>query len=278
MSPIPSRPVGELQKRRTVPGVTTAHVNGIDIHYERAGEGPRLLFLNGSGSTLREAGPMLDALRQHFDVLAHDQRGLGQTSIPDGPYTMADYAADAAALAEHVGWDRYRVVGVSFGGMVAQELAVTWPERIERLVLSVTSSGGAGGSSYPLHTLAAMTDEERSTLGATLLDTRFTPEWLAEHPTDQAIAAMMASRGLVEKSADVLRGERLQLAARSHLDVFDRLPRITCPTLVQSGRYDGIAPPDNGRADRVADPGCGIPRVRGRAHVDVPRPRSPARR
>ncbi len=236
--------------------MATAHLNGIDIHYERGGEGPRLLFLNGSGSTLREAGPMLDALRVHFDVLAHDQRGLGATSIPDGPYTMAEYAADAAALAEHVGWDRYRVVGVSFGGMVAQELAVTWPERIERLALCVTSSGGAGGSSYPLHDLAAMTDEERAALGATLLDTRFTPEWLAEHPADQAIASMMAARSQVEKSAEVRRGERLQLEARSHLDVFDRLTRITCPTLVQSGRYDGIAPPDNGRAIARQIPGA----------------------
>jgi pimeloyl-ACP methyl ester carboxylesterase len=236
--------------------VATAHLNGIDIHYERGGEGPRLLFVNGSGSTLREARPTLDALARHFDVLAHDQRGLGQTSIPEGPYTMADYAADAAALAEHVGWDRYRVVGVSFGGMVAQELAVTWPERIERLALSVTSSGGDGGSSYPLHTLASMSEDERAALGATLLDTRYTPEWLAEHPADQAVASMMAQRGMVEKSADVLRGERLQLEARAGLDVFDRLPLIDCPTLVQAGRYDGIAPPENGRAIASRIPGA----------------------
>ena len=113
----------------------TAALNGIDVHYERAGEGPRLLFVNGSGSTLVEAKPMLDRLRAHFDVLAHDQRGLGLTAIPDGPYTMVDYAADAAALATHAGWERYRVCGISFGGMVAQELAVTVPERIlaERL-------------------------------------------------------------------------------------------------------------------------------------------------
>ena len=77
-----------------------AHLNGIDVHYERDGTGPRLLFVNGSGSTLREAKPTIDALRKRFDVLAHDQRGLGRTSIPDGPYTMAEYAADAAALAD----------------------------------------------------------------------------------------------------------------------------------------------------------------------------------
>ena len=124
----------------------TAALNGIDVHYERAGDGPPLLFINGSGSTLTEAAPMLDRLRRHFDVLAHDQRGLGRTSMPDGPYTMADYAADAAALADHVGWDRFRVLGISFGGMVAQELAVTVPERLGRLALLETSPGGAGGA------------------------------------------------------------------------------------------------------------------------------------
>ena len=81
---------------------------------------------------------------KRFDVVAHDQRGLGRTEIPPTPYTMADYAADAMALVDHVGWDRCRVVGISFGGMVAQEIAVTWPERVERLALLCTSPGGAG--------------------------------------------------------------------------------------------------------------------------------------
>ena len=226
----------------------TAHLNGIDIYYERSGAGLPLLFINGSGATIAGSGPMVGMYAAHFDVVAHDQRGLGRTTIPEGPYTMADYAADAAAVAESVGWERYRVVGTSFGGMVAQELAVTFPERIERLALVCTSSGGAGGASYPLHTLADKTDDERAALGLVLLDTRFSAEWLAEHDDDRAIAAMVADRGKVEKSAEVLRGERLQLEARSHLDVYDRLPNITCPTFVASGRYDGIAPASNGRA------------------------------
>jgi 3-oxoadipate enol-lactonase len=228
--------------------VPTAALNGIDVYYEREGDGPRVLFLNGSGSTLEEARPMLDRLRPHVDLLAHDQRGLGRTSIPDGPYTMADYAADAAALATHVGWDRYRVVGISFGGMVAQELAVTVPERIERLALLVTSAGGAGGASYPLHTLAELPAEERGPRAQRLMDTRFTPEWLAEHPAERMIVEALAKRSAVVKPAEVLRGERLQMQARRHHDVYDRLPRIACPTFVGSGRYDGIAPPANGEA------------------------------
>ncbi len=66
---------------------------------------------------------------------------------------MADLAHEALQLADHIGWDTFMVLGVSFGGMVAQELAVTSPERVRRLALVCTSSGGPGGSSYPLHTL-----------------------------------------------------------------------------------------------------------------------------
>jgi len=228
--------------------VPTTHINGIDVYYERDGQGPPLLFINGSGATLSSSGVMIDVFRHRFDVLAYDQRGLGRTSIPDGPYSMADYAADAAALAEVVGWDRYSVIGVSFGGMVAQELAVTVPERIHRLALLCTSPGGRDHSSYPLHTLADKSPEERAALGMWLLDTRFTNEWLATHAGDRALAEMIAERTGIEKSAEVARGERLQLEARGGHDVNDRLGRITSPTIVGAGRYDGIAPLANSQA------------------------------
>ena len=104
-----------------------------------------------------KSGVMVDGWAKEFDVVAHDQRGLGQTEIPPGPYEMADYAADAAALLDSLGWDSCRVVGTSFGGMVAQEFAVTWPERVERLGLVCTSPGG-DFASYPLHELADRVD------------------------------------------------------------------------------------------------------------------------
>ena len=86
-----------------------------------------------------------------------------------------------------------------------------------------------------------------------ILDTRFDAEWLANHPVDRAIAEMMAARDDVVRTDEQRRGEQAQLEARSHHDVADRLGRITCPTLVASGRYDGIAPPANGQAiaDRI---------------------------
>ncbi|MFI0460479.1 MAG: alpha/beta fold hydrolase [Ilumatobacteraceae bacterium] len=218
----------------------------ISINYQISGAGPRVLFFNGSGATLQSTELLIRSLSKECEVLAHDQRGLGLTSIPDGPYTMAQYAADAAALLDHVGWKSSAVVGISFGGMVAQEFAVTFPMRVESLALLCTSTGGAGGSSYPLHELGALSADERAEKMATLSDTRFTPEWLASHPADAQMMSMRADQ--MTKSADVIRGERLQLAARLHHDVADRLHVIPCPTFVAAGKFDGIAPPVNSQA------------------------------
>src|SRR3954464_1490055 len=100
--------------------------DGVGISYERTGRGAPLLFLNGSGATLESSALLIALFTDRFDVVAHDQRGLGRTGVPAGPYSMADYAADARAVLDAVGWERAAVVGVSFGGMVAQELAVTF--------------------------------------------------------------------------------------------------------------------------------------------------------
>ena len=128
---------------------------------------------------------------------------------------------------------------------VAQELAVTVPERVERLALLCTSPGGAGGSSYPLHELASMPVELRTATANRLMDTRFTDEWLAEHPGDRMIVEQLNAASAAEKSPRQLLGERLQLEARRGHNVWDRLHRITCPTLVAAGRFDALAPVEN---------------------------------
>jgi pimeloyl-ACP methyl ester carboxylesterase len=236
--------------------VATAKVNGIDVYYERDGNGPPLLLFNGSGGTLQTAAPTIDRLRRTFDLVAHDQRGLGRTAVPPGPYTMADYAADGVALLDHVGWQRCAVIGVSFGGMVAQEFAVTWPGRVTRLALVCTSSGGPGQPSYPIHELAKLPPDERAARSVRLVDTRFTPEWLAAHPRDQAILDIRAAATPAPEGSERRRGELAQLDARARHDVWDRLPAITCATLVAGGRYDGIAPPANSEAIASRIPGA----------------------
>lgn len=196
----------------------------VELHCERLGAGPRLLYCNGSGVTLESTWPMLAPLAAHFDLVAFDYRGLGASAPVTEPYSMADLAADVAGLLDALGWDRTAMVGLSFGGMVAQEFAVTHPERVTRLALLATSPGGAFAS-YPLETLA-------------------------DHPDRAAQATGFAP----DRAPDRTPGALLQLRARSQHDVLDRLHRVNCPTFVASGRFDDIAPVVNGQAiaDRVA--------------------------
>jgi len=236
--------------------------NGVDLYYEKHGNGPRLLFLNGSGTTIETSRAMLSLFDTSFDFLTFDARGLGLSGPVTRPYAMADCAADALAVMDAEGWDTACVLGVSFGGMVAQELAVTAPDRVERLALLCTSPGGPDRSSYPLHELETLPAEKRSELARQLIDSRFDDAWLATHPTDAALAAMIASRE-PQPDPQRRRGELEQLAARRTHDVWERLSVITSPTFIGCGRYDGIAPPANSAAMASAIAGAELHEYEG---------------
>lgn len=221
-------------------------VRGIRMYYEIHGAGPRLLYFNGSGGDLRRKPNIFDSpLATRFELLCHDQRGLGQTEKPETTYTMADYAEDAAALLDVLGWERCRAIGVSFGGMVAQEFAIRFPERVERLVLACTSSGGAGGASYPLHELAGLAPDERARRVVALADTRLDAAWQAAHPERFQMLATMAGAAETAADATAQAGMDRQLQARRGHDTHARLRQIAVPVLVCGGRFDGIAPPAN---------------------------------
>ena len=222
--------------------------HSLSINYQIIGSAPPVLFFNGSGGSIEGSQLLINAFAKTCQVLVHDQRGLGKTSVPKGPYTMADYANDAAALLDHVGWQTSNIIGLSFGGMVAQEFAVTFPDRIQRLVLMCTSAGGIAGSSYPLHQLARLPTDDRNKALRMLTDTRFSDEWLAKHPEDAEIMRFQEDRPNSEKTAHQIEGERLQLEARMGHDVADRLLLISAPTLITAGRFDGIAPLANSQA------------------------------
>jgi 3-oxoadipate enol-lactonase len=216
-----------------------------------AGEGPPVLFIGGTGGDLRRKPNVFDGpLARHRTVAAYDQRGLGQSSKPDRAFTMADYAADAAGLLDHLGWGPVPVVGVSFGGMVAQELAITFPALVERLVLCCTSSGGGGGASYPLHELEELAPAERRRRQLAISDTRFDEEWQDANPEAAArlLDRMAADQVPLDDDPARERGARRQLQARRDHDTWDRLREITMPTLVAAGRYDGLAPLANSEA------------------------------
>jgi 3-oxoadipate enol-lactonase len=232
--------------------VPSGRIGDLEIHYEVAGSGPRALFISGTGGDLRTKPNVFDGpLAKAFEVLGFDQRGLGQSSKPDRESTMAEYGADAAGLLDHLGWSDVAVVGASFGGMVAQELAIVRPDLVRRLVLCCTSSGGAGGSSYPLHELTDLAPDERRRRQLAINDDRYGPDWQAANPEklERALDRMRAADAVAppqDEAATI--GARRQLEARKGHDTWDRLGTITAPTLVAAGRYDGIAPLANSEA------------------------------
>lgn len=224
-------------------------VNGLEVYVERHGSdsNPPLLNIGGSGGDLRQSRPDASPLNKHFDVLHYDQRGLGQTSVPDGPYTMAEYAEDAAALIDAAGWKRAHVVGTSFGGMVAQEVAIRHPHLVNRLVLNCTSPGGPLPS-FPLHELEKLDVEARVEMKLGLLDNRWDPGAPDPIPGLGRFYDVLVERQRAELTGDAARGYHLQLAARADHDTSRRLGSIAVKTLICAGEYDDQAPLANSQA------------------------------
>jgi len=221
----------------------------ISIYWEQHGPetGPRVLFIGGTGGDLRKKPNVFDGpLAKSARVLSYDQRGLGQTDKPDGPYTMAQYADDAAALMQALDWPSAHVIGVSFGGMVAQHLALRHPERINKLVLCCTSPGGDGGSSYPLHEVADMDEEARIRFMAPISDTRSDAEWQKDNAElfDSLIRMQVDAEAPYAGEPRRAEGALLQLEARKDHNAWEGLTDIAHEMLVCGGRYDGIATPD----------------------------------
>jgi 3-oxoadipate enol-lactonase len=157
---------------------------------------------------------------------------------------MADYADDAAALMSELGWDEALVLGVSFGGMVAQELALRHPDRVKRLVLGCTSPGGAGGASFPFHEIDHLQGEARARHMIPISDTRRDAAWAAANPEMHAQFVAMAATDPHAGEPGRAMGAHRQLEARARHDVWDRLSQIDMPVLIAAGKYDGIAKPE----------------------------------
>ena len=215
----------------------------LDIYFERStprANGP-LLFIGGTGGDLRNKPNQLDSpLSEHFEIISYDQRGLGQTSSPAGSYSMQQYADDAAHLLDELKIDTIPVMGVSFGGMVAQEFIKRHASRVSKLILACTSSGGDGGSSYPLHTLEELNEEEKLETSIKINDLRITDAWIEQNDDLwQSIKQQAENRNAYKP---LPRNLLKQLLARKDHNTYGDLDEINIPTFLLGGKYDGIAP------------------------------------
>ncbi len=216
-------------------------VNGIKLYYEIDGDGPPLLIISGTGADLRNPRPENPNLNG-FRVLRYDQRGLGQTASPKGIYTMADYADDAASLLDSLEINRINVIGISFGGLVAQHLVTRFPNKVNKLVLACTSPGGNNFSSFDLRKIVSSSKNQIETW-LRLLDSRYKISEENLPILNMVKDALQTNTRLFPHL--ISDGLTRQLEARSGHDCVNSLRGIPHQTLIVGGRYDDIAPLKN---------------------------------
>jgi 3-oxoadipate enol-lactonase len=216
------------------------------IAWESQGEGAPLLLVHGLGYTREGWGPLRERLARRYRVLSYDNRGIGESEIPPGPYSVAELAGDAAQVLDEAGVERAHVLGASLGGFVAQVLAAGRPERVERLVLVSTSPGGAGAFPLPEGTLRLMA--EAPALEPAVALRRFVENAVAPETPPALVDEIYAYR---QAHPPDPAGWAAQAAAGAAWDADGRLARIVAPTLVVAGTADAVV--DHRNAQLLAD-------------------------
>ncbi|MGE0826354.1 MAG: alpha/beta fold hydrolase [Candidatus Binatia bacterium] len=235
-----------------------AHINGVGLTYDLQGAGTPLVLIHGAQGDRSMFARLAPIFAQHFHVLTFDQRGSGESEKPDMAYSIAMLADDTAALMGHVGFVSAHIIGVSMGGMIAQEFALRHPQKIRSLVLGCTTPGGpnavplGGGPLARAYSTQPMSAEER---GRALAEACFTKGYIDNHP--EIIPAMIEARRQRPIEPTAL-GHRMK-AAHAH-NTYDRLPHIAAPTLVIAGKDDVLISWENSRilAERIPGAKCVI--------------------
>lgn len=220
-------------------------VQGREFHYERAGEGEPLLLIQGmSGTHVAWGEPFRDALVESFDVVAFDNRGIGFSAPVEGPFTIAEMAEDTAGLLDQLGIERAHVVGISMGGMIAQELALGHAGRLRSLTLGCTYCGGEGSQLMPQENaeklLGAFASGDRDQAIRAGYEVNLSPSFRSDESTFAVFHEMATS---VPAAREVI---QLQLQAIVGHDTSGRLGEISTPTLIVHGTVDGVLPFANG--------------------------------
>lgn len=238
--------------------------NGCRLYWERDGqpEHPALLLLRGLGRSSRHWGELRELLARSFYLLLTDNRGVGRSDAPWPPYSTPMMADDHVAILDAAGVARTHVFGISLGGMIAQQLAIRHPARVDRVILGCTTPGGRHGERRPgtIKALlrASLTGERGMRSIAPLL---LSAETLRAHPelVDQSIAIARSEprqrRGMVGQL----------LAARNH-NAWHQLPQIVAPTLVVTGTADLLIPPGNSTKIAERIPGARLHLIEGAGH------------
>lgn len=244
----------------------TIRTPNAELHYERAGSGEPLLLIQGmSGTHVSWGEPFLGALREHFDVTAFDNRGIGLSAPIDGPFTIVEMAEDTAALMGELGLESAHVVGISMGGMIAQELALAHPERLRSLTLGCTYCGGPGSQLMPEENarklMEGLASGDREKAIRASYEVNLSPAFRAEESRFAAFHEMATSVPAAKQTID------LQVQAIFGHDTSGRLGEISAPTLIVHGTEDGVLPCPNGELIASLMPSARLEALDGVGHM-----------
>jgi pimeloyl-ACP methyl ester carboxylesterase len=227
-------------------------VGDIDMAYKQFGQGKPILLISGIGQTKEAWEPSLlsNLAATNHTVIVFDNRGIGETTVGTKPFSIVQFANDTAALLDALHIEKADVLGYSLGSLVAQELSLNYPQKVDRLVLHGTSCGGnetvspSEQTAKMLMTLSSpeqsrnMTAEQQAMIFAQIM---FPPEWLEEHP-DILNTAIEAPPFKSVSPEDI---QQQAMAVGTWIGACDRLSSITQPTLLIVGDQDLLAPPAN---------------------------------
>ena len=238
--------------------------NGQRLYYETSGEGYPLLLIMGLGGDLTGWWAQTPAFEKHFQVIAFDNRDVGRSSLAKGPYTIKDMADDTIGLLDGLGVDKAHVLGVSMGGAIAQELALNYPERVNKLILGCTMAQIARYRVSFVDSWKWVVQHDKTGEGvpATII------AWCMTHSFQQNAEAVdeMIEQMLNPPYPQTPEAYGRQCDALSGFDALDRLGNIQTSTLVLVADQDLLTPPWLSRQLAEAIPGAQLKIIEGGSH------------
>jgi len=249
--------------------VPNARVNGINLYYKVEGQGDPLVMIQGFGGGHDAWFFQTRAFRKYYRVITFDNRGIGKTDRSPEPYTIRTMADDTVGLMDHLGVENAHVLGMSLGGMVAQEVAINYAERVGKLVLVCTSTGEGEISDVHPEMLRAMGVKE----GSEAPDLRS----VDFNKSMSTIVSLAFNRRLYRMILVPLsRIQMKRIGVEAHIQqmeavvghsTVDRLHLIKAPTLVITGTEDRIISPRS--SDEIAGriPDARLVKIEGGSHA-----------
>ncbi len=240
-----------------------------EIYWEERGpkDAPPLLLIIGLSHRIEHWGPLADLLERELRLLLFDPRNIGRSAKLDVPYSLAEEAADVAAVLDAAGVERAWVYGRSRGGMLAQEFALQHPRRVRGLILEATTDNGpesAGASERVRAALAIEPNLTREEIFRRQDEAMAAPGWPSRDPEGYARLLAVDLEAPPRRFA-VLRQQEALASWSSH----GRLGGIRCPTLVLCGEEDEMVPPANSRHLAEEIPGAELVLLPGMGHLGM---------